>query len=173
MLQVSLDQTGFGKGEFSEQERASLPEQFEAALIDGLNARGLFPLDVALAAQRTYRGGAIPIDRLERTPALTRAKHLDADVLLIVDIHVGRRDLLHACRETGRRFLARTTVVAITLEVLRVSDGTRLLMKSPAPAPGLMDVELACAPGGGVRRLPPEELTDAAVSHILTVLLGR
>lgn len=172
VLQVSLDQTGFGEGEFTSEERASLPEQFEARLIDGLNAQGIFPLDVALTANRAYRKGSSPFDHLDRGQALARARSLGADVLLLADMHLGRRDLVH-CRGARRPFVARTTVVAVTLEVLRAADGTRLLLEPPAADLRLTDVEAECAPERSVRRLSAEELSDAAISRILTRLTGR
>ena len=172
-LQVSLDQTGFGEGEFTSQERADLPERFEAGFIDGLNAGGVFPLDVALTALRHYRGGSAPIDRLDRGQALARAGSLGADVLLVVDMHLSRRDPTY-CREVHRPLVVRgATVVAVTLEVLRVSDGTRLLVEPPDADLTLSDVDPQCTPEGRPRRLPPEELADAAVSRILTRLLRR
>jgi len=173
VLQVSLDQTGFGEGEFTSQERAGLPEQLEAGLIEGLNTRGIFPLDVALIALRAYRGTPNPIDGLDRTPALARARTLKADVLLVMDMHLSRRDLVH-CREVRRPFLARgTTVLAVTLEVLRVSDGARLLLEPPDAGLTLTDVEAQCAPERRVRRLSAEEMTDAAVSRIVALLMKR
>ena len=173
VLQVSLDQSGFGEGEFTSQERAGLPEQFEAGLIEGLNARGIFPLDVALIALRAYRGESDPIERLDRTPPLARARTLKADFLLVVDMRLSRRDLVY-CREVRRPFLARgTTVVAVTLEVLRVSDGARLLLEPPDANLKLTDVEAECAPERRVRRLSTEEMADAAAARIVALLMKR
>lgn len=172
LLQVSLDQTGFGEGEFSSQERASLPDQFAASLIDGLNSQGLFPLDVALTAQPAYRGASNPIDRLDLDQALARARSLRTDVLVVVDMHLGRRDVDY-CRETRRPFRARSMVLAVTLKVLRVSDGTPLLFEPPTDDPPLTDVETDCGPKRSVHRLSLQELTDAAVSRVVTRLLRR
>lgn len=172
VLQVSLDQSGFGEGEFTNQERSGLPEQFESTLIDGLNSQGIFPLDVALSALRAYRGSSDPIDRLDRGQALARARSLQADVLLVVDMHLSRRDLVY-CRGAGRPFAARTTVVAVTLEVLRVSDGTRLLLEPPDAGLRVTDVDAPCTREQRARRLSSEELADATVSRALTVLMQR
>ncbi len=169
-LQVTLDQTGFGEGEFTSQERLSLPEQFETRLIEGLNAQGIFPVDVALTANRAYRKGSSPFDALNRDQALARARSFGADVLLLVAMHLGRRDLIH-CRETRRPFRARTTILAVTLEVLRVADGTRFLLEPPGADLTLTDVEAECAPERSVRRLSADEMSDAAVPRILARLL--
>lgn len=172
LLQVSLDQTGFGDGEFSREERASLPDQLAAALIDGLNSQGLFPLDVAMTAQRADRGTSNPLERLDLAPALARARSLRADVLVVVDMRLGWRDVLY-CRDTRRPFRARSTVLAVTLEVLRVSDGTLLLLEPPTTDPLLTDLEAECGPERSVHRLSIQELTEAAVSRAVTRLLRR
>lgn len=173
VLQVSLDQTGFGEGEFTSQERAGLPEQLEAGLIEGLNTRGIFPLDVALIALRAYRSTSAPIDGLDRNQALARARTLRADVLLVMDMHLSRRDLVF-CRGGGRPVLARgTTVMALTLEVLRVSDGTRLLLEPPDADLTLTDVEAECTPDRRLRRLSAAEMSEGAASRIVTRLMKR
>ena len=171
VLQVSLDQTGFGEGEFTKEERASIPDQFEAGLIDALNNQGIFPHDVVLTAQRAYRGSSNPIERIDRAQALARARSLRADVLLLVDMHLGRKDLVY-CRVTRRPFRARSTLLAVTLEVLRVSDGTPLLREPPAGEP-LTDIEAECGRERSIRRLSMEELAGAGISRALTLLLRR
>ncbi|MBI2544404.1 MAG: hypothetical protein HYW16_04175 [Candidatus Rokubacteria bacterium] len=151
-LQVRLDQ----------MERASIPEQFEAGLIDALNTQGIFPLDVALTASKT----------LDRPQALARARSLRADVLLLVEMRLGRADVVY-CRETRRPFAARSTLVAVTLEVLRVSDGTRLLLEPAATGEPLTDIEAECGRERSIRRLSMEELAGAGISRALTLLLRR
>lgn len=171
VLQVALAQTGFGEGEFTGGERASLPEEFEAALIDALNTRGIFPLDVTLTALRHYRGGSDSITLVDRGQALARARNLQADVLLVLDMHLSRHDLVF-CREVRRPFVARGTIVlAVTLEVLRVSDGVRLLLEPPDADLTFADVAAECAPERRARRLSPQEMTDAATSRIVTLLM--
>lgn len=173
VLQVALDQTGFGEGEFTSRERAGLPEEFQAGLIEGLNSRGIFPLDVDLVALRAYRDRSDPIERLDRNAALARARNLKADTLLVVGMHVTRRDLLF-CRETRRPLLARGTMVAaVTLEVLRVPDGMRLLLEPPDSGLTVTDVEAACTPEQPARRLSPQELTDATTARIVARLMRR
>lgn len=153
MLQVS--------GEFASRERATISDRFEAGLIDALNGQGIFPLDVAVSTSGT----------LDRGQALARARSLRADALLLLEMNLGRRDLLY-CRETRRPFAARTTVLAVTLEVLRVSDGARLLLEPPGDPP-LTDIEVECGREPSVRRVSLEELAGAGISRALTLLLRR
>lgn len=171
VLQVALDRTGFGEGEFTDRERAILPEQLQAGLIQGLDARGIFPLDVDLAALRAYRGGSNPLEGLNRAQALARARSLQADVLVVVAMHLSRRDLVF-CRETRRPLPARGTIVlATTLEVLRVTDGRRLLLEPPDANLTLTDVDAPCTREQPARRLSFDELTDLAVGRIVTRLM--
>ncbi len=149
-------------GEFASREPASISDRFEAGLIDALNGQGIFPLDVAVSASRT----------LDRRQALARAQSLRADALLLLEMHLGRRDVVY-CRETRRAFVARSTVLAVTLEVLRVSDGARLLLEPPDADRPLTDIEAECGREPSVHRLSLEELAGAGISRALTLLLRR
>lgn len=153
VLQVSLDQAGFGEG---------VPDLFEAGLIDALNNQGIFPLDVALTTSTM----------LDRGHALARARSLRADVLLLVDMHLRRRDVVY-CRGTSRPFVAPSTVLAVMIEVVRASDGTRLLLEPAGADPPLTDIEADCGRQRSVRRLSIEELAGAGISRALTLLLRR
>jgi hypothetical protein len=169
LLQVSLDQTGLGEGEFSARERAVIPEHLEARLIDSLNARGLFPVDVALQARRAWRGGAATLEGVDRGAALARGRALAADVLVIVDLRLGRTDLVY-CREARRPLRVQSTVVVPALEVLRVADGTRLYLQPAGRERWVTDVEAECGPERSVRRLGLEELAERAVARALSPL---
>lgn len=162
VLQVSLDRRGFAEEAFTREERAAIPDQFEAGLLDALNSQGIFPLDITLTTAGTPNRGE----------ALARARSLRADLLLLVDMHLGRRDLVY-CRETARPFLARSTLLEVTLEVLRVSDGTQLLLEPPAPDQPLTDIEAECGREPSVRRMSLEELAGAGISRALALLLRR
>lgn len=172
VLQVSLEQTGFGEGEFTSRERAAIPGEFEAGMIDGLNRRGIFALDLTLVANRAWRGPATPLARLDRSPALARARSLRADALVLVDLYLGRRERIY-CRESRRPFRALSTLLRVSVEVLRVEDGTRLLVEPPEAGGVLTDIEAGCGAERSVRRLSMEELAEAGVSRALTLLLGR
>ncbi|MBI3028899.1 MAG: hypothetical protein HYY64_05250 [Candidatus Rokubacteria bacterium] len=149
-------------GEFASGEPAAISDRFEAGFIDALNDQGIFPLDVAVSTP----------EKQDRDRALARARSLRADALLLVEMHLGRRDLVY-CRETRRPFAARTTVLAVTLEVLRVADGARLLLEPPDPDHPLTDIEAECGVERSIRRLSMEELAGAGISRALTLLMRR
>ena len=173
VLQVSLEHTGFiGEGEFSAQERASIPEALEIALLEALNAEGIIPGEVTLSARRSSRDSAASLEGIDRKQALERARALKADVVMILDVSLSRRDLVY-CREERRRFVARTTLWALGAEVLRVADGARLLVEPPGPALRQGDVEPECDRGRVARRLSAQELVDRVVERGLSLLLGR
>ena len=172
MLQVSLDPTGLpGEGEFLPREWNSIPEAFEIALLEGLNAEGILPVDVSLSARPSSRG-AVPFERIDRRQALERARTVKADVVLILDVSLSRRDRVY-CQEERRPFMARTTLWTLGAEVVRVADGARLLIEPPGPTLRLGDVEPDCERGRIGRRLSAQELLDATVQQVLSLLLRR
>jgi len=173
LLQVSLDQAALlGEGERSPRERSSIPEAFEIALLEGLNAEGILPVDVTLSARRSTPAGRAPFEGIDRRQALDRGRALDADVVVIVGAVLSRLDLVF-CREGRRPFIARTTLWTLGAEILRVADRARLLVEPPGPTLQLGDVEPDCERGGIGRRLSVQELLDAAVHRILSLLLRR
>ncbi|OGL17394.1 MAG: hypothetical protein A3G97_10305 [Candidatus Rokubacteria bacterium RIFCSPLOWO2_12_FULL_69_21] len=149
-------------GEFASREPTAISDPFEAGLIDALNGQGVLPLDVAVSTSRT----------LDRDQALARARSLRADALLLVEMRLERKDVVY-CRETRRPFAARSTVLAVTLEVLRVADGTRLLLEPPDADHPLTDIEAECGREPSVRRVSLEELAGAGISRALTLLMRR
>jgi len=180
VLQVSLEQTDlFGEGEFSRRERRSIPDAVELALLEGLNAEGILPVDVTLSAQRSSRNSAGAFERIDRTQAIERARTLHADVVLIADVSLSRRDLVYCRAGTraggagGRPFVARTTLWTLGAEALRVADGIRLLVEPPGPARRLEDVEPDCDSGRISRRLSVEEMAQRAAQELLVLLLRK
>ena len=149
-------------GEVASRAPTAISDPFEAGLIDALNGQGIFPLDVAVSTSRT----------LDRDQALARARSLRADALLLVEMRLERKDVVY-CRETRRPFAARSTVLAVTLEVLRVADGTRLLLEPPDADHPLTDIEAECGREPSVRRVSLEELAGAGISRALTLLMRR
>ena len=148
--------------EFASREPAGISDRFEAGLIDALNGQGIFPLDIAVSTSKT----------LDRGQALARAQSLRADALLLLEMHLERRDVVY-CREMRRPFAARSTVLAVTLEVLRVSDGARLLLEPSDADHPLTDIEAECGAERSIRRLSMEELAGAGISRALTLLMKR
>lgn len=170
-LQISLDKTGlFGEGEFSAQERASLPEGYEAALLHGLNAEGLLPLDISVTANRAYRGSPSTFETIDRAQALSRARSVNADHVMIIDIRLSRRELVH-CRDSRRPFVTLTTVVSAGLELLRARDGARLLVEPSGPDLETIDVEADCEWRRTARRASGQEIMEESVAKVLRLLL--
>jgi hypothetical protein len=166
-----LDRTGlFGQGEFSAQERASIPEAYEALLLQGLNAEGILPVDMSVTANRSYRGSQSPFEGIDRTQALKRGRSVSADYVMIVDARLSRRDLVH-CRESRRPFAALTTVVTAGLELLRAGDGARLLVVPPGPDLETQDIEADCQRGRVSRRASGQEIMEESVGKLLRLLL--
>ena len=170
-LRVSLDRTvTFGEGEFSARERATLPEAYEAALLEGLNAEGILPVDISLAADRSPRGSQRPLEGIDRAEAFSRGWTVSADYLVIVDVRWSRGELFH-CRESRRPFTALTTVVTAGLELHRLSDGARLLVEPTGPDLLATDIEADCGRRRIARRASGQELTEASVGKVLRRLL--
>lgn len=172
-LTVSLEKTGFlGDGEFSAGERASIPEGYETALLEGLNADGILPLDISLTANRSYRGSQPPFEKTDRAQALDRGRSVNADHVMIVDVHLSRRSLVH-CRDSRRPFVALTTVVQAGAELLRVRDGARLLVEPPGPDLETTDIEADCEQRRVTRRASGQELMEESVAKVLKLILRR
>lgn len=163
VLQLSL-------GEFSPREQNSIPDAFEIALLEGLNAEGILPVDVTLLPRRSTSG--TPSKGIDRRQALDRGRALHADVVVILDASLSRRDLVF-CREERRPFVARATLWMLGAEALRVADGTRLLIEPLGPTLRLSDVEPDCGQGRIERRLSTQELLNLAVKKILALLFRR
>ena len=173
VLQVSLERTGFvGEGEFSSREQSSIPDAFEIAFLDGLNAEGILPVDVTVSARRASRPGSTPFEGIDQGLALQRARALNADVVMILDASLSRQDMIF-CREERRPFVARATLWTLGALVLRVTDGARLLVEPPGSGLRVMDVEADCQRRRIDRRLSAQELVDAGVRRGLSLMLGR
>src|SRR6266536_2681206 len=87
-----------------QRERARIPEDYQAAVVEGLDRLGILALDVAVAPSDRSRA----LDGIDRTSAITRAREAEAEHLVIVDERLYRGDLLH-CKERGRRLVGPTT----------------------------------------------------------------
>lgn len=171
VLRVSLDRTGaFGEGEFSAQERAALPEAYEAALLERLNAEGIPPADISLTPNRSFRGSRESLEGIDRAQALSRGETVNADYVVIVDVRLSRRELVH-CREAGRPFVALTTVATAGLELLRLRDGARLLVEPPGPDLQATDIVADCERRRIARRASSEETMEESAGKVLQRLL--
>jgi hypothetical protein len=154
--------------ELSQRERARIPEDYQAAVVEGLDRLGILALDVATASP----GRARALDGIERGPALARAREAGAEHLVIVDARLSRGDLRH-CKQSGRALVGPTTYWDTALEIDRVSDGRPLLVEPPAEDTRVVDVELDCKTGRLIRRRSMDELINDSVGLILTPFTSR
>ena len=153
----------FGPGEFSEQERRSLPGEYEGAVLEGLNARAVLARDVTLVSDRQ--------PRVDARAALARAREVQADHAVIVEVNV-TRGRLELCREARRPFPANVTRWRQTVEVLRVRDGARRLALAESAALFTIDLEENCSNPAESQRRSTGDTLQRAVDKLLTRLVG-
>lgn len=147
-------------GAFSNRERETWPAAYEGALLEGLNARAVLPRDTQLVA----RGS------LDARAAVARAREVGADHAILVDVRVERAQPIF-CRQSRRPFRADATTWAPTVDVLRASDGNRMLTASGA-ALEVADFEPDCDDPRASRRRSGDETMAESVNRLLTRLLG-
>ena len=151
-----------------QRERARIPEDYQAAVVEGLDRLGILALDVAVAPSGRSRA----LDGIDRTSALTRAREAGAEHLVIVDARLSRGDLPH-CKERGRRLVGPTTYWDAALEIDRVSDGKPLFVEPPGEELRAVDVELDCKTGRLIRRRSMDELINDSVGLVLAPFGSR
>jgi hypothetical protein len=146
-----------------ERERAALPDEYEGALLEGLNRRAVITRDVRVLGP----DAAAPDER----QALARARELAADHAIVVDVRV-ESDVVTVCEETKRPLRGRATVWRQEAAVLRASDGALRLRLAGGPALTAIDVEIDCDVPRGARRRPSGETATDAVERLLGRLFG-
>ena len=147
---------GLGEGDFTKQERATLPELYTVALLEALNAEAVLPVDVRV-------GGG----RLDRTAAVARAREVGADQAVVVDATVARRRRTY-CRHTRRTFTTGITEWVVRVDVVRASDReTRLL------EPGIQTTDFRedCDAPESSQRLGPNDAIRASVQKVVGTIL--
>src|SRR5215470_17838859 len=150
LVRVGIDET------MSERERARIPEDYQAAIVEGLDRLGILLVDVATVPPGRSRA----LQGIDRPPALARAREAGAEHLLIVDARLSRGDLGH-CQRGGRGLIGLTVYWDAALEIDRVSDGKRLYVEPPAEDMRVVDVELDCKTGKLIRRRMDELINDS------------
>jgi hypothetical protein len=154
--------------DLSPRERARIPEDYQAALVEGLDRLGILAVDVAVAPSGRSRA----LDGIDRASALTRAREAGAENLVIVDARLARGDLRH-CTGSGRNLVGPTTYWDAALEIDRVSDGKPLLLEPPSEELRAVDVELDCKTGRLIRRRSMDELINDSVRLVLDPFSSR
>jgi hypothetical protein len=149
-------------GEYSDEEKKSMPEEFEGVLLEELNARAVLVKEV-----RVTLGAA----RRNPGPALARARELDADHAVVVDVRVSRRAQVF-CQGTRRRFQAVATQWDQSAEVVRTSDGTVRYRIAPESMPPVLDLEADCDSPWDSRRITTTEGFTESVKRLAMRLLS-
>lgn len=150
-----------GAGPWDERRRASLPGEYEGALVEALNARAVPIRDVQVVPSR---------ERLDRKVAVTRAREVGADHALVVEADVRVAEVVF-CGDTRRPFRARTTVWRQRLVVLRANDGAMAFeTDAPLEVPGL---DPDCDTPRESRTRSAADQLSHAVDTLLARLLGR
>ncbi len=162
LVRVGIDET------MSERERARIPEDYQAAIVEGLDRLGILLVDVAmvpLGRSRAFQG-------IDRPPALARAREAGAEHLVIVDARLSRGDLV-PCQRGGRPLIVPTVYWDAALDIDRVSDGKQLYVDPPAEEMRAVDVEFDCKTGKLIRRRSMDELINDSVGLVLAPFNSR
>ena len=164
----SSDNTALREPGFRASTIRRIPEDYQAALVEGLDRLGILAVDVAVAPSSRSRA----LDGIDRASALTRAREAGAENLVIVDARLARGDLRH-CTGSGRSLIGPTTYWDAALEIDRVSDGKPLLLEPPSEELRAVDVELDCKTGRLIRRRSMDELINDSVRLVLEPFSSR
>jgi len=141
--------------DLNQRERARIPEDYQAAVVEGLDRLGILAVDVAVAPS-----------------GLTRAREAGAESLVIIDARLASGDLRH-CTGSGRNLVGPTTYWDAALEIDRVSDSKPLLVEPPSEDLRAVDVELDCKTGRLIRRRSMDELINDSVRLVLGPFSSR
>jgi hypothetical protein len=154
--------------ELGQRERDRIVEDYQAAVLEGLERMGILVVDMATAPGSSSR----PLQGIDRPAALGRAREAGAEQLVIVDARLARDNLTH-CKQMGRARSGPTTFWDVGLEIRRVSDTQPLLVEPPAEDLRAVDVELDCKTGRLIRRKSMDELISDSVGLVLSPFASR
>ena len=149
-------------GQYSDEERTSMAQEFEGVLLEELNARAVLAKEVRVAI-----GDA----RRDPGPALARARELGADHAILVDVRVSRGPQVF-CQNTRRRFQATVTQWGQSAEVVRASDGTVRFRIVPDSMLPVLDLDADCDNPRDSRHLTTTEAFAEVVKRLVTRLLA-
>jgi hypothetical protein len=154
--------------ELDKRDRDRIPENYEAAVVEGFDRAGILPVDLASIPGSSTR----PLEGLDRAAALSRAREAGAEQLVIVDARLSSGELTH-CKQTGRALSGPTTFWDVGLEIRRVADGQPLLVEPPTEDLRAVDVELDCKTRRLIRRRSMDELITDSVGLVLAPFSSR
>src|SRR2546426_8806818 len=162
---VVFAQIRFGAGQYTNEERKSIEEELEGALLEELNSRAVLAKEVRVSVAR---GDA----ERDPGPAVARARELGADHAILAELRVSRGPQLF-CQGTRKRFQANATRWEQAAEVVRASDGNVRLRIVPGSMLPVVDLDADCDNPRESRRLTTGEAVADAVKRILTRLLAQ
>jgi len=154
--------------ELDQRDRDRISENYQAAVVEGLERLGILVVDMATVPGTSSR----PLEGLDRPAALRRAREAGAEQLVIVDARLAKDTLTH-CRRAGRAVSGSTTFWDVGLEIRRVADTQPLLVEPPAEDFRAVDVELDCKTGRLIRRKSMDELITDSVGLVLAPFASR
>ncbi|HEX9408054.1 MAG TPA: hypothetical protein VGA23_00205 [Methylomirabilota bacterium] len=154
--------------ELDQRDRDRISENYQAAVVEGLERLGILAVDMATVPGTSSR----PLEGLDRPAALRRAREAGAEQLVIVDARLAKDTLTH-CRRAGRAVSGSTTFWDVGLEIRRVADTQPLLVEPPAEDFRAVDVELDCKTGRLIRRKSMDELITDSVGLVLAPFASR
>jgi len=154
--------------ELDQRDRDRISENYQAAVVEGLERLGILAVDMATVPGTSSR----PLEGLDRPAALRRAREAGAEQLVIVDARLAKDTLTH-CRRAGRAVSGSTTFWDMGLEIRRVADTQPLLVEPPAEDLRAVDVELDCMTRRLIRRKSMDELITDSVGLVLAPFASR
>lgn len=152
-------------GTFEDRERQAQLDQYEGVLLEALNARAVLAKAVVFLRERD--------PRLASDAALAKARELDADHVVYVQVRVVRPAQAVFCSETRRPFRVQATVWGQQVDVLRVRDGaSRVAVPGFGGGLDVYDFEPDCDNPRESRRRTPAEAIGEAVTRLLNRVVG-
>ena len=161
---VVFAQIRFGAGQYTNEERKSIEQELEGALLEELNSRAVLAKEVRVSVAR---GDA----ERDPGPAVARARELGADHAILAELRVSRGPQLF-CQGTRKRFQANATRWEQAAEVVRASDGNVRLRIVPGSMLPVVDLDADCDNPRDSRRLTTAEALADAIKRLVTRLLA-
>jgi hypothetical protein len=152
-----------GWPDLNDREREALADTYEGALVAAFDEYGSPPTDL----QRV-----VPGERFDARTALARARQVQADHVIIIDLRVSRRDAVF-CTDSPRPFRAITTVWSQGVQVVRVSDGASRVAVASGGDLDVTELEADCANPRRSHRRDRAQMLAAATQALTQRILGR
>lgn len=146
---------------FDARAGSAVTAEYEGALLEGLNARGIIVRD----ARRASEVGP------DLRAAVAHARTVEADSVILVTVEV-RPATVVFCRESRRPVSLGVTVWQQRVEIARASDAAVRLRTEGAELE-VTDADVDCDDPRRPRRRAPADTATAAAERLLTEIFGR